>query len=331
MQIQGFTSRTARLFVVAFLVMGSFLGVSRVSAQGEKTAAIVNGEVITEAEFFVRLQHLRAQSFVLSATQLKKESAGFILMDAMITEHLTLQAANKANLALSETETATELANLKKQPAVLEGLAKHEYTEEMLKSDIRVQGARFKLATVGVRATPEDVEKYYKAHIAEYTVPEILGLSIIWTSNVDTQAKIDADLKAGKTFADTAKLYSEDLTSRDKGGEKPSIYVNDPGLPAPIREAVKLMKPGEVSPAVKMETDRGAGKPKLVTWWRILLRTREPENVRPLSDIRAGVERLATIEKAGGLQTGDKKIADLRSQSVIKISLPGYESLESKQ
>jgi len=209
-------------------------------------------------------------------------------------------------------------------------LAKHDYTEEMLKQDIRVQGARFKLATVGVKVTPDEVEKYYKAHIADYTTPELLGLSIIWTSNVDTQAKIDADLKAGKSFADTAKLYSEDLTSRDKGGEKPPIYASDPGLPAPIRDAVKLMKPGEVSPAVKLETDRGAGKPKLVTWWRILLRSREPENVRPLADIRSGVERLATIEKAGGLQTGDKKIADLRSQSEIKISLPGYESLESK-
>jgi len=119
MIMQGFTSRTARLFLVAFLVVGSSVVVRRASAQGGKTAAIVNGDIITEGEFFERLQHLRAQSFVLSRTELRKETAGVILMDAMITEHLTLQAANKANVALSDTETATELANLKKQPAVM--------------------------------------------------------------------------------------------------------------------------------------------------------------------------------------------------------------------
>ena len=298
MTIQGFSSRTTRLFLVALLVMSSSVVVDRASAQGEKTAAIVNGEIITEGEFFERLQHLRAQSFVLSATQLKKESAGFILMEAMINERLTLQTANKANIALSETETATELANLKKQPSVLEGLAKHEYTEEMLKQDIRISGARFKLATAGVKATPEDVEKFYKAHIADYTIPEQWGISIIRTGNLDTLAKIDADLKANKSFADTAKLYSEDLSSRDKGGDSGVIVATDTRIPAPIRDAVKLLKPGEVSPTVKTELDAGPGKSKVVTWWRLLLRTREPESVRPLSDIRAAVERFATIEKA---------------------------------
>ena len=67
-----------------------------------------------------------------------------------------------------------------------------------------------------------------------------------------------------------------------------------------------------------------------MTWWRLFLRSREPEQIRPLSDMKNGVERLAMLEKAGGYQTADKKIADLRAQSVITISIPGYENLESK-
>ncbi len=327
---QGFKIGRAGLLLAALLVMGSTTVVGRAKAQGEKTAAIVNGEIITEAEFFDRLQRLHAQSFVTPNNQLRGETAGLLVLDMMITERLTLQAANKANLALSDTETATELANLKKQPQVAAGLTAHQFTEEMLKYDIRMQGARFKLATAGVKVTPEEVEKFYKAHIADYTVPEQWGISVIRTGNLDTLAKIDADLKAGKSFAETARLYSEDAATRDKGGDSGVIAATDTRVPLALREAIRPLTPGGVSPAVKLEQDLGPNKPKLVTWWRLLLRTRELESVRPFDDLKRGLERIALIDKAGGYQVGDRKVADLRSQSAVKISLPGYESLESK-
>lgn len=328
---QRLLARTARLLLAALLALSGMTWGGQARAQGEKTAAIVNGEILTEGEFFGRLQRLHAQAFLTPNNQLRSESAGMLVLSTMITERLMLQAANKANVALSDTETATELANLKKQPQVAAGLMSHLYTEDMLKYDIRVQGARFKLSTIGVKVTPAEIEKYYQAHIADYTVPEKWGLSVIRTSNLDTLAKIDADLKAGKSFAETAKLYSEDTASRDKGGDSGVIAANDTRIPAPLRDALRPLKPGEITPAVKLEQDLGPGKPKLVTWWRLLLRTREPESIRPLSDLRYGVERLAMLEKAGGYQAGDKKVADLRSQSEIKISLPGYEALESKR
>jgi peptidyl-prolyl cis-trans isomerase C len=325
-----FAARRGPLFLAALLVMAGMTRVDRAMAQGDKTAAIVNGEIITEGEFFERLQRLHGQAFVTPNNQLRVETAGQLILDSLINERLTLQAANKANVGLSDTETATELANLKKQPAVQAGLTNHQFTEEMLKVDIRVQGARFKLATVGVKVTPAEVESFYKAHLADYTVPEQWGLSVIRTGNVDTLAKIDADLKAGKSFADTAKLYSDDKTSRDKGGDTGVVTADDTRIPSPLRDAVHLLKPGEISPVVKLEMDLGPGKPRLVTWWRLLLRSREPAVVRPFDDIKSGLERLAMIEKAGGYQIADKKIADLRGQSEIKISIPGYENLETK-
>ncbi|MCW3096655.1 MAG: parvulin-like peptidyl-prolyl isomerase [Chthonomonadaceae bacterium] len=326
-----FAARRGPLLLAALLVMAGLMQVDRATAQGEKPAAIVNGEIITQGEFFERLQRLHGQTFLTPNNQLRPENAGQLILDLLINERLTLQAANKANVALSDTETATELANLKKQPAVQGGLTNHQFTEEMLKFDIRVQGARFKLATAGVKVTPAEVESFYKAHIADYTVPEQWGLSVIRTGNVDTLAKIDADLKAGKSFADTAKLYSEDKASRDKGGDSGMVYANDTRVPTPLRDAVRLLKPGEISPVVKLEQDLGPGKPRLVTWWRLLLRSRDPEVVRPFDDIKSGLERLAMIEKAGGYQVADKKISDLRSQSEIKVSIPGYENLETKR
>lgn len=321
----------SRLLAVVILVLGGATGVKPAHAQGEKPAAIVNGEIISEQDFFDRLQRLHGQAFLTTNNQLRPESAGLLVLDALINERLTLQAANKAKVTVSEEEVNADVANLKKQPQVVAGLTGHLFTEEMLKTDIRIQGARFKLATMGVKVSPEEVDKYFKAHIQEYTVPEQWGLSVIRTGNPDITPKIDADLKAGKSFADTAKLYSDDTTTKDKGGDIGTITLTDTRIPAALRDAVRPLKLGEVSPTVRLEGDAGPGKPKPVTWWRILLRSKEPSTVRPFSELKSGLERLALIEKAGGYQAGDKKVADLRSQSEIKVSLPGYEVLEGRR
>jgi peptidyl-prolyl cis-trans isomerase SurA len=324
-------TQTSGLLLGVLLAAGNTIAAPMARAQGEKTAAIVNGEIITEQDFFERLQRLHGQAFLNGNNQLRPESAGLLILDAMITERLILQAANKAKVAVPEEEVNADLDNLKKQPQVVAGLTGHLFTEEMLKNDIRIQGARFKLATLGVKVSPQEVEKYYKAHIAEYTIPEQWGLSIIKTSNPDTSAKIDADLKAGKSFADTAKLYSDDPATKDKGGDAGSIAANDTRIQATLRDAVRPLKPGDISPTVRLETDAGPGKAKVVTWWRLLLKSKQPESVRPLDELKTGVERLALIEKAGGYQAGDKKVADLRGQSDIKVSLPGYDVLQSRR
>lgn len=262
--------------------------------------------------------------------QLRPEAAGQLVLDALIIERLTLQAASKAKLALTDEETNVELANIKKQPQVVAGLTGHQFTEEMLKYDIRIQGARFKLSTIGVKVSADEVEKYYKAHLADYTIPERWGLSVIRTGSLDTVTKIDGALKEGKSFAETARLYSEDSATKDKGGDIGMIFANDTRIPAALRDAVKPLKLGEITPPVKLELETGPGKPKIVSWWRLLLKSREPESVRPFNEMKSGLERLALIEKAGGYQAGDRRIAELRSQSDIKINLPGYDSLATR-
>ena len=331
MTTQVFATRTAQALLAVLVVTGNITAAVSARAQGEKVAVTVNGEIITEQEFFDRLQRLHGQAFLGAGNQLRGESAGQIVLDAMINEHLILQAAGKAKLMMSDENVAAELANLKQQPQVVAGLTGHVFTEAMLKHQIQIEGARFKLATTGVKVSPDEVDKYYKTHLADYTTPERWGLSVIRTTSLDTLAKIDADLKAGKSFAETAKLYSDDAATKDKGGDSGIVYATDTRVPAVLRDAVKLSKPGEITPALKLEQDAGPGKPKLVTWWRLLVRTKEPESVRPFSDLKSGLERLAIIEKAGGYQVADKKVADLRGQSDIRVTLPGYDNLDHRR
>lgn len=322
-------------FSLAILLVGMSLSVThRAAAQGTKPALTINDEVVTEADVFDRLLRLRAQSFLTGKPGqegLRSDSAGQVVLESIIAERLTLQTAAKAKVALTDEETNAQLANLKLQPSVVAGLTGHLYTEEMLKYDIRVQGARYKLATAGVKVSQDEIEKYYKAHLADYTLPEQWGLAVIRTSSPETLSKIQTDLKAGKSFAQVAQLYSEDLASKDKGGDIGTIPVDGNRIPTALKDAVRPLKPGEITPPVKLELDAGPGKPKVVTWWLLLLKSKMPETVRTLSDMKIGVERQAILEKAGGYAAGDRKIAEFRSQSDIKVNLPGYESLSTRQ
>jgi len=306
-------------------------GAAWAQAGSEKIVASVNGEYITEGEFFDRLQRLHWQDFISSTAPLavRGETSGQILMNALISERLVLQWAAKTNQMPTEAEINSDLENAKKQPAVAQALAQKQITEDALRYDIKVQRARFNIATTSASVSPADVEAYYKQHIANYTTPERWGLAAIRTSKPENLPKIAADLKANKPFADIARAYSEDEKSRMNGGGLGTVAANSETLPAPLREAIKKLKVGETTPPIKLDMTGPQGKPAGAVWFIVRLVSKTPESVRPFAEIKDQIERLALLEKAGGYQVADKKILQFRLQSDVKINLPGYENLQS--
>lgn len=79
--------------------------------------------------------------------------------------------------------------------------------------------------------TPQDIQQYYNAHQSEYTVPEqararhiLIKVAPDADAKADAQARVKAEnilkqIKAGSSFAEMAKKYSDDPGSKDKGGE----------------------------------------------------------------------------------------------------------------
>src|SRR5262249_6137728 len=155
-------------------------------------------------------------------------------------------------------------------------------------------------STTGVTASPAEIEAYYKAHIANYTTPDRLTLAVIRVGSAAKAAKVQAELKAGKAFADLAKIYSEDETTKNRGGKMAPVPSNSAALPEPIRKAVAPLKVGEVSPLIKMEVILQQGKPKVPLWWFVRLVAKEPGKVVPFSEVKEQVERLTVLERAGG-------------------------------
>lgn len=315
---------------LASLCLLCLTGGSRVEAQSaDPIVATVNGDAIPMSEFFERLQRVRAQDFIVTVNPLtvKNLNAGQLLLDQMINERLTLQWASKTNQMPTDAEVLAELNRLKAQPSVGQALARHEMSEDTLKYGLRYTRARFNLATTAVSVSPDEVQKYYQEHLSNYSIPERWNLLALSTRKSADLPKIQADLKAGKPFADVVKSYTEDPNILAKGGDLGQVSSTDPNLPAPIKDAVKTLKDGQTSPPVRLDLEPAPGKPKITVWWIMRLVKREPATTRPFADVKTQAEQALMLERAGGIQVADKKIADFRALSDIKINLTGYEML----
>ena len=303
-----------------------------VGARADDAVATINGDPITAAEFYERVQRVNVRDFIVTATPLtvRSQTAGQILMDQMINERLTIQWASKTSQLPTDAEVAAELTRMKSQPQVQQALTAHQVSEEFLRNSIRYQKARFNLATTAASVSPQEVEKYYKDHLSLYTIPERYTLEGFHTLKQPDVAKIQADLKAGKPFLDVLKSYSVDPNVKTRNGAMGTFNANDQTIPAPIREAAAAMKDGQVSAPIKVEADPGGGKPKVPVWWFIMMKHREPASTQPFAVIKTQAEQAALLDRAGGIQVADKKIADFRQLSDIKFNLPGYDLLLPK-
>ncbi|TMQ73456.1 MAG: hypothetical protein E6K80_00035 [Candidatus Eisenbacteria bacterium] len=107
-----------------------------------------------------------------------------------------------------------------------------------------------------------EVERYYHAHADEYGAPELAHVRHILITPKDTSPRADAEardkaeevlrrLKAGESFPDLVRKYSDDEATRDKGGD---VGVFRHGMMLEDFERVAFtMKPGELRGPVRTE------------------------------------------------------------------------------
>ena len=314
-------------WLVALISLVMIMGADHARAEGDKVVATVNNEAITEGDFYNRLQKVKGADFLVQGNPpgMRQENAGYIILNSMINERLILQLAAKNNLTPIAAELDVDLVPLLKQENIIQAIANHLVTANELKYDITVQHARYNLATNRQTVTPAEVEAFYNDNIDIYKSPERWVLSAIRTTKIDDAAKVTTELKDGKSFEETARTYSEDERTRATGGKIGVFDATDKSLPEDIKRAVRDLKVGEITNPIGIQFDNGTTK-RLV-YWIVKLMDRQMASQRQLADVRHQVERLATLKKVGGLETGDKKIADFRKSSDVKINLPGYDAL----
>ena len=196
------------------------------SVSSAEVLARVNSQDITDEEVLEFIQPFGQQALMLFATEQGRK----LIVDDVISMRL---------YALDG-----EAQKLDDSPEFQESLAR-------ARRAMLAQAAMTKVIE-GITISDEEAKKFYDEHPDMFVQPERVHASHILVSDDETLAKVQADLKAGKSFSDVAKEYSIDPGSAANGGDL-GEFPRGVMVSEFENAAFALKNPGDVSEPVKSQ------------------------------------------------------------------------------
>ncbi|HEY8296490.1 MAG TPA: peptidylprolyl isomerase [Candidatus Baltobacteraceae bacterium] len=184
------------------------LAVSLSACSGSSSAVMtVNGQAITHSQFDQQLENSPASRQVLQQT---------------VTNTLLDQYAKDHNITVTDADYAKIENTYKTQypNGQFDALLKARgMTEQDFRDLIRPQIIIDKALGANIKVSDAQAKAYFAKNHAAFDTPDEVHARHILVTDLATANKVEADLKAGKSFADEAKKYSQDPGSKDKGGD----------------------------------------------------------------------------------------------------------------
>jgi len=138
-------------------------------------------------------------------------------------------------------------------------------------------------ASQGLTVQTADIASYYEQNKHRYGQPERRRAAHILLTGENAQSRAEQLAAQAQqqpdTFAELASEHSQDSGTASRGGDLG--WLGRGMLVAPVEDAIFALQPGQVSAAVQSQYG----------WHVIRLLEREPEQVRPLADVRAEIEQ----------------------------------------
>jgi peptidyl-prolyl cis-trans isomerase SurA len=320
--------KTILTLALTATLLGPAAAVVRGQEVVEEIVALVNDDIITLTEyremFNLRLNEIKAaqlssEDYDKAYAELKKG-----LLDYMITDMLLLQKAKELGLNVQE-QMKNYLQNIMKENNIAseadlrraveqQGMSYEvflkNYEEGMMRS-----GVIYTEVERSIVLDDAEIVQYYKKNPAEFTTPTEYKLNAIYLAAethpgeaVDpVKAAIDAKLKAGASFADTAAELS-DPPMKEAKGDLGSFKEGE--LDRTLESAVEKLKVGETSAWVS--TKNG--------WYLLQLAEKKPSALLPFDEARRQVEDKLYNEKRA--VKSQEYIKTLRERSYVKILRP---------
>lgn len=202
------------------------------AATVNKVLATVDGDPITLYE----VKQFAARN--IRGKQLSGELDASQILEALITEKLVQREASAKGIVVRDEDVDRYIDTIKERNKIdndqlTAALANQGLSMEAYRAQIREDIQRQQLITREIRGkvsiTPEEVQRYYETHRAEYSTPERLQVAHIFF-RVDPNASPDEvanatakanavyeQLDKGGDFAALAREHSEDATAKDGG------------------------------------------------------------------------------------------------------------------
>jgi peptidyl-prolyl cis-trans isomerase SurA len=311
---------------ILFLISGNFYSSEAVV---DRIVAIVNQEIITLSELEKAIGHLKGE--IETGNRLERQGRinelSRMALERLIEGMLIDQEAKRSGIKVTGKEIDGAIEEIKRRNAATQedlerALAKDGLTLATYKKEIEKKILRTKMVQWVVKVEPNVEEKelrnFYLKNKDRYTtevsyrpghilfrVPKEATPEEV-RETMATCQKVLAKIKAGEDFGEMALIYSEDISSKDRGDL--GDFKRGELLPA-LEEEVLRLKVGEVSGIVR--TNFG--------FHIIHLLDRKGGDPLPYEEVKERVRMDYLDEK---FEKGLKQfLTTLREKSVIEIKL----------
>lgn len=232
-------------------------------------AAYVNSDMITIAEV---MSEVRRSPWAESSPELREKRLRELYkatLNALIDRKLILAAAIKTKMQLQPWAVESQVREIvvknfdgdqtKLHNLLAERKISFEEWKKNLEEDLKINAMRYQQVEKRVTPTPTEVRAEYEANKGRYQTENAVAVSMIildppkeGDESVEARAaKVMEALKSGTSFAALAKLYSKDAKASN-GGSWGKVNPEDV-FRKEIVTALGTLKPGEVSPLVKLD------------------------------------------------------------------------------
>ncbi len=274
---------------------------------------------------------------VLPSNAIARVGTQLISLEAFQNELARRAALSSGNSAIDKQALLEEMIRFEVlyQKAIEAGLEKDPQVASAIKRMLVAKYQEAQLAQRGARKpTPADVSEYYQLHQERFSSPEkvrtaLIEIRIPRTATAEKRAesakKAEAVLAEARTnqppdhtFGLLAQRYSEHQPSRYQGGDIGwlSAGANNPGWPPEVLGAAfKLSHPDDLSPVIETTT----------AFYLVKLIEKQPSRLRPLEEVKEGVEYLAARQLEHEQQESFQ--AALRKGLNIQVNQPLLDSV----
>jgi len=282
----------ALLLVVVLVAAGCGGGGGQKSVPSD-AVALVGDTPITKAQFNFLIAGAKHQAAAAKASFPKPGTTEYkTLQDKaiayLVQESELEQKGKDIGVQVSDSDVNKQIDQIKQQyfggneQKFQQQLKAQGFTLPLLKVYQRgnlLSDKLYKKVTSTVKVTDGDIQKYYNTNKAQYQTPASRNVRHILVSSKKQADGLEAQLKAGASFAALAKKYSKDTLSAVKGGNL--TIEQGKTVPQFDKEAFAL-KTKEISPPV--HTQYG---------WHIIqaLSAVKPASTQPLKDVKQTIRQ----------------------------------------
>lgn len=285
-------------------------------------AAVVNDGVITFSqvrELVVSREMALRETLHGKALEDKIKETRLAAINDLIDRELVLQDFKKNKFNIPEYAVDDHINTIIREQfkgdrlAFIRTLQAQGYTlqrfRQMETDKMIVQAMRQRAVKTDPILSPSKVQRFYDAHVAEYSTPEQVKLRMIVLKKDNPDAKnvaeeIRTKVAGGAEFAKMAQMYSED-SSKENGGDWG--WIDKSTLNENLANPAFALKAGQVSKVLTLGDN----------FYLLYVEARKKADTKPLEAVRDDAEKKVLQEERQAAQ--EKWIKNLRDKAYIRI------------